>query len=433
MTRSLKTILSILAIASVLTDCGGGSSSSGSDVKTLVRLVNVSPGTGNVKVALAGVVATSSLPYHDASGYLDVASGTPELTVYSATTGALLYDVTNVAVASGTRSTIFIFGGSTGVTATLLPDDTTAASAGHTSLRLSHSATGIGALDLYLLPAGKSIQDAAPAYSSLGYAATTPFSEYASGSYSVILTPAGTKDIVYDSGAQTLPETGRVTVLVLGTGSGKLANVAMLQDDGSGTTAFIDNRYARFRFVNANPEAQAADVLVDGAVAFAGIPLGGWSAYGSVGAGSRDIKVQSSSVPGAYFYDDTRVLNAGFDYSLVVYGAAGGRPAGLLALQDNNLPPATGMAKLRFVNAISDGSACDAYVNDVVSLSNMGFATGSAYQEVAAGAFTLGFGPAGTGQQAARLPGQQLEAGHIYTVYLYGRGGNEVAVLAQDG
>ena len=81
MTWPVKTFLLILAIASVLAGCGGGSNSS-SDVQTQVRVVNVSPGTGNIKVALAGVVTTSSVPYHDATGYLFVASGTPEFTVF---------------------------------------------------------------------------------------------------------------------------------------------------------------------------------------------------------------------------------------------------------------------------------------------------------------------------------------------------------------
>jgi hypothetical protein len=432
MMRSMKTLLSMLAVAAVLAGCGGGSSSSSSNVNTLVRLVNVSPATDNVKVTLAGVVATSSLAYHDATGYVSVASGTPELTVYSATTGASLYDVTNLSIASGSRNTIFVYGGGTSVTATLLPDDTTAASAGHVSLRLSHSATGIGTIDLYLLPAGTAIRDATPAYSALAYAATTVFAEYASGTYSIILTPAGTKEVIYDSGAQTLSDTGRITLLVFGTGSGKLANVALLQDDGSGATAFVDNRHTRFRFVNAHPDTQAADVLVDGSVAFAGVPSGGLSAYGLAAAGARAIKVQASSAPGAYLYDGTRNLNAGVDYSLVVYGAAGGGPASLLALQDNNLPPASGMAKLRFVNAVSDGTAYDAYTNDAVVLTNMGFATASPYQSLAAGTFSLGYGPTGTGQQAVRLSGQQLDAGHVYTIYLYGRGASVAAVLAED-
>ena len=431
MTWPVKTFLLILAIASVLAGCGGGSNSS-SDVQTQVRVVNVSPGTGNIKVALAGVVTTSSVPYHDATGYLFVASGTPEFTVFSSTTGASLYDVSSLSISSGTRSTIFVYGGGTNVTATLLADDTTAASAGHFSLRVSHSATGIGALDLYLLPAGTAIQDATPAYSALDYAATTAFAEYASGSYTVVLTPAGTKEAIYDSGARAFPETGKVTLLVFGTGSGKLANAALLQDDGSGTTTFIDNRYARFRFVNALPEAPAADVLVDGTVASAGVAFGGLAAYGLASAGVRDIKVQASSAPGVYLYANPRMLSAGVDYSLVAYGAAGGGPAGLLALQDNNLPPASGKAKLRFVNAVSDGSAYDAYANDVVLLSNIGFATGSSYQQVDPGTFSLGYAPAGTGQQAVRLSGQQLDAGHVYTIYLYGRSGSAAAVLAED-
>jgi hypothetical protein len=104
----------------------------------------------------------------------------------------------------------------------------------------------------------------------------------------------------------------------------------------------------------------------------------------------------------------------------------------LLALLDNNLPPLSGMANLRFVNAVSDGTAYDAYANDAVVLTNMGFATASPYQSLTAGTFSLGFAPTGTGQQAARLAGQQLAAGHVYTVFLYGRGAGVAAVLAQD-
>jgi len=426
-----KTILSILALG-VLAGCGGGSSSS-SDVKTQLRIVNVSPGTGIVKVSLAGVVATDSLLFHAATPYLSVATGSPEFTVYSSTTGAVLYDVTNFSIASGTRSTVFIYGGGTDVTATLLSDDTTAASAGHFSLRLSHSATGIGALDIYLLAPGTAIGDATPAFSGLAYAATTGFVEYASGTYTVVLTPAGTKEVIYDSGTQTFAETGRMTLLVFGAGSSKLVNAALLQDDGSGITTFTDSRYARARFVNALSEAPIADVLFDGSVEFAGVAFAGLSSYGLVAAGGRNVKVQASNAPGTYLYDGSRTLGAAGDYSLVAYGAAGGGSASLLALQDNNLPPTSGKAKLRFVNAVSDGGAYDAYANDAVLLSNMGFATASTYQQVDPGAFSLGYAPTGTGQQAVRLSGQQLDAGHIYTIFLYGRASNLAAVLAEDG
>jgi len=426
-----KAILLIVALG-VLAACGGGSSSS-SDVKTQLRIVNVSPATGIVKVSLAGIVAADSLPFHAATAYVSIASGSPEFTVFSSTTGAVLYDVTNLSISSGTRSTVFIYGGGTNVTATLMTDDTTAASAGHFSLRLSHSATGIGALDVYLLAASMSLQDATPASSGLAYAATTGFAEYASGTYTVVITPAGTKEVIYDSGTQTFAEAGRVTLLVFGAGSSKLVNAALLQDDESGTTTFPDNRYARVRFMNAVPEVPAADLIFDGSVTFAGVALGGLSSYGLAAAGGRNVKVQASNAPGTYLYDGSRTLGAAGDYSLIAYGAASGGSVSLLALLDNNLPPTSGKAKLRFVNAVSDGGAYDAYANDAVLLSNMGFATASTYQQVDPGAFSLGYASTGSGQQAVRLSGQQLDAGHIYTIILFGRAGNLAAVLAADG
>jgi len=426
-----RAILLIVALG-VLAACGGGSSSS-SDVKTQLRIVNVSPATGIVKVSLAGIVAADSLPFHAATAYVSIASGSPEFTVFSSTTGAVLYDVTNLSISSGTRSTVFIYGGGTNVTATLMTDDTTAASAGHFSLRLSHSATGIGALDVYLLAASMSLQDATPASSGLAYAATTGFAEYASGTYTVVITPAGTKEVIYDSGTQTFAEAGRVTLLVFGAGSSKLVNAALLQDDESGTTTFPDNRYARVRFMNAVPEVPAADLIFDGSVAFAGVALGGLSSYGLAAAGGRNVKVQASNAPGTYLYDGSRTLGAAGDYSLIAYGAASGGSVSLLALLDNNLPPTSGKAKLRFVNAVSDGGAYDAYANDAVLLSNMGFATASTYQLVDPGAFSLGYASTGSGQQAVRLSGQQLDTGHIYTIILFGRAGNLAAVLAADG
>ena len=423
---AVSTVLVVIPVL-WLTGCGGG----GSADKAQVRFVHVSPGTDNLNATFDSATAASSLKYHDATSYQGIDAGSPEFKVQSVSTGATLVDAT-VTLTKDTHYTFFVYGGGTLVHAASLTDDTSDASSGKFKMRFSHSATGIGSLDIYLLSTGSSINDSTPAYSGMGYAANTGFIEYSSGDYTIVVAPAGSKEIVYDSGTQNLTGNSKVTLLIFATGSAKLVNAALLRDDGSGTTTFVDSLHARFKFMNAGIDLHAADVLIDGSATLAAIPYGGQSSYGSISSGARNIKIQASSAPGAYVYDQSQTLSAAYDYSLVIYSVTGTTAASLFALQDNNLPPASGKAKLRVVNAGSDSIAYDAYANYNKLLSAIAQATGSAYQELDSGTYVLSFAPSGTTTQTTTLSGQTLDATHVYTAYVYGRAGATAAVLIQD-
>jgi hypothetical protein len=99
-----------------------------------------------------------------------------------------------------------------------------------------------------------------------------------------------------------------VTLLAYATGSGKLVIGALLYTDSTGTTTFVDSSQARFKFVNAATDHGSVDVLVDGLAALANVPHGLLSAYSAIAAGNRNFKIQSSSAPGAYLYDQNKML-----------------------------------------------------------------------------------------------------------------------------
>jgi Domain of unknown function (DUF4397) len=416
-----------IALALLLGACGGGSDSN----RAQIRFVNVSPGTDSVNFSFADATAASAIAYHSASAYQGVDAGSPEFKVKSTTTGATLVDQT-VTIAKGTHYTFLIYGGGTAVSAASLVDDIEDASSGKFKMRLSHSATGAGSLDVYLLSSGTSVNDSTPAYSAIGYAANTGFSEYSSGSYNIVLAPTGTKEVIYDSGSQKLSEKTKLTLLIFATGSGKLVNAALLLDDGSATTNFADNLYSRFKFINAGTNLRTADVLLDGSVALANIPYGGVSSYATIGTGARNVKIEASSTPGAYLYDHAQTLSAGEDYSLVAYSVAGTSSANLFALKDNNLPPTSGKAKLRVVNASSDNTSYDAYIDYGKAVPGLAPATGSAYQELDGGTYVLSFAATGSTNQVVTLTGQALDAAHVYTVYVYGQTSAVAAVLVKD-
>jgi hypothetical protein len=423
-------VLILAAVGLSLGGCGGGGSADDGG-QAHVRVIHVSPATDSVSVAFGSSTFTSSLKYHTATSYQDVAEGTPELKIQSLVTGAAFVDA-NVTLTKDIHYTFFVYGGGTSVSTTQFSDETGDAASGKFRLRLAHFGTGLGSVDVYLLPTGSTVATSTPTYSNLAYTANIAFSDYSSGDFGIVLTPAGAKEVIYESGKQKFAEKSKVTLAVFAAGSGKLANVALVLNDGSGTTTFVDNLDARFRFIHTATDLQTADVLVDGSLTLANIPYGSQSSYSSTGAGSHNFRIQSSDTPGAYLYDQTLTLGAALDYSFVAYSTPGTGAVSIFTLEDNNLPPSSGKAKLRVVNAGSDSTAYDTYVNYSKLLSAVGQATGSAYQQLDSGTYVLSFSPAGTTTQAATLTAQTLDATHVYTVYVFGRSGAAAAVLVKD-
>ena len=417
MSKSVAVIVAV-ALALLLAACKGGDGDT-SNLKANIRFVHVSPDTDAVNIIYDSATVVTSLGYHGATPYQALDWGSKEVKVQSAVTGATYSDATISPTFQG-YYTYLLFGGGSSMSTLLLSDSVADADSGKFYLRAANVATGIGSIDIYLLSAGTTIDQVAPTFSSLAYGGTATFTQFTAGDYSLVVARAGSKDVIYDSGKQTAAAKAKVTLLVYATGSGKLVNGALLYSDTSGTTTFIDSSLARFKFVNAATDIGSVDVLVDGSVALANIPYGLLSAYNTIAAGNRNFKIQASSSPGAYVYNQNTTLATATDNSLVAYSVQGTGSAGLIALTDNNLPPVSGKVKLRLVNASSDTAAYDAYVNFSKLLSGLAQGTASAYQQLDPGTYTVTFTPAGTTTQAASLT-LQLDVGHVYTVYTYGR------------
>ena len=86
----------------------------------------------------------------------------------------------------------------------LLPDDTTAPSSGHFKARGVGLSPDVGAIDIYIT-AG-SVTDSVPTISGVSYTTVTDYTEGTPGSYRIIFTAAGSKDVLFQSDPQTLSE-----------------------------------------------------------------------------------------------------------------------------------------------------------------------------------------------------------------------------------
>jgi len=249
------------------------------------------------------------------------------------------------------------------------------------------------------------------------------------------ITAAGTKDVIYDTAARTFSEHSATDVVVYSKGSSKLPNVALLNHDSAGSGAVVDNVLAEYKVVNASQVSSPLNVLVDGGLQLSNIPYTGVSNYQRVSAGSHTFDVQATATPGASILSLQATLAPATDTSFALVGPAGGLQA--IVLKDDNLPPSSGSAGVRFVNTSVDVAAFDIFVNFRKQVSGLAQNTASPYVELSAAATTgtayeFDFNLAGTTTALLKLPSVLLAAGHKYTVYVAGPSTSLQGIVTQD-
>jgi hypothetical protein len=426
---TIRALLTMAAFAVLLAGCLG-SSGDQTFADGYYRFIHISPGAGNVSITANGGNVTSSLAYRAATNYYQLPWGTPPLQVQT-NPGGVTYINNNIPVAGSGHYSYFLYGGGASTIGLGVRDDVGDAASGQFLMREIHLATGIGGVDIYLLGAGASVATATPIFSSLVYGGNTGFAGFSIGDYNLVVTPTGSKTVIYDSGKQSFPQNSKVSLVIYATGSASLVNAALLFNNSAGTTTFVDNPAARFRFLSATADVPFVDLLIDSAVALGNVAYGGASQYGPIAAGTRNFKLEPTSNQGAYIYDQNQPVAGGYDYSLAAFSYTGTGAAGLMVMQDNNLPPPSGKATLRIVNASSDTSAYDCYANATKLVAGIASTTATAYQVLDGGTYTLSFNPAGTSSATTAVEAN-LAAGHTYTVYVWGTASAPVTGVVTD-
>ena len=182
---------------------------------------------------------------------------------------------------------------------------------------------------------------------------------------------------------------------------------------------------ARGMAVHASPDAPAVDLIVDGAVAGTGLAFPNNTAYLSVAAGTRNVKVNVAGT-------STTVINADLPVtggaSYTVFANDVVASIGAIVLTDDLTAPASGKAHVRFVHLSPNAPAVDIAVQGgPVLFPNKAFKQYTAFTPVAAGTYNLEVRLAGTATVALPLNGIVLESGKIYTVFAKGLAGGSGA------
>jgi hypothetical protein len=437
----LVALLCVVA-AVILGSCTGAGNgvTTVASTKSNLRIVNLIPNAnGPLDITLNGNLFAAGLPFESLQPYQQINAITqdnPTSTIQAFVTGSVsnLLSAT-IAPLGEINYSYIMFGPVSQPTGQFISDQTVDPGAGNFNLRVINGAAGIGAIDVYVTPPGADLGSASPVVAGIAYGTATGFANLAFGSLELRVTPSGSKTVIFDSPPHDYAERGQFDVVVYSRESGTLVNVALLSLDSSGTGTLLNNLLAQFKVVNASQVPSPLNVFLNGALVLSNIPYAGASAYQKTTAAMPALAVEATSTPGAVLLSLNPRLTPGTDSSILLEGPAGALAA--VIVTDNNLPPAFGNTRVRFVNASVDVAFLDVFVNFSRQVSNLPQNSGAYSLELAADSvsgttYQFGFNVAGTAQTLLTLPAVTLLAGHAYTIYVVGPGAALVGSVTQD-
>ncbi|MDQ3396779.1 MAG: DUF4397 domain-containing protein, partial [Deinococcota bacterium] len=183
---------------------------------------------------------------------------------------------------------------------------------------------------------------------------------------------------------------------------------------------------AAIRVAHLSPDAPAVDISVNGVSVFTGIGYRDVSDYEVVPSGSVQIRIAAGGTDDA-FIEAALTVEEGAYYTIAAMGFQANLEA--MVFRDNlrAFPPSNG-ASVRFLHASPDAGAVDVAVRDgEVLVENLNFGQASSYFFVPADTYNIDIRAAGTDTVAFALDNVQVRAGHVYTHFVIGSTGDEVA------
>ena len=387
------------AVPLMLAGCGGNGAGSAP-----VRLVNASVGYPNLGFMVESTQETTTdVAYGHASSYINVQAGAVGITL---TVG------NNAATSAQTRTinkdqrySLIAYGYLNELKPLLVAESNITPDTGKANINVLNTSVDMGAVDVYL-SATADLSVATQIGTSVGGVSQSAFTGVLAGAYFITVVGAGSvqqgiSDVRFQTPqAVTLTALKTYTVVLTPGASGVLANAIILTQgtaDATSPTAPYDNTTARVRAVTAVPGKATSVVGATAAGAVVTVLSSSttqkYSKYFVVHTGAAPtVTVNGAAIPVTMDSTDasgntTQVaaaLQAGGDYTILVYLDGSGNPVAKL-IEDNNTAAVTSAGvKFRLINLASDnqGLELSMSLNGVGIASNVPYGTASDYHEV---------------------------------------------------
>lgn len=315
--------------------------------------------------------------------------------------------------------------------ALLVAPDVSTSVSGKVQMRMINVAFGGPNYDLYITAPDVAIDGSfGPAFYSITPGSSTVSVQQSTGSYRLRATLAGSLTIVYDSGTIDFPVEGSTDILLYSLGSLQIPQGMILDVFGSDRRVVLTSSISAVRIMNAAPQSGPVVALFDGTAFTSALDYTVRSTYGFQAAGQHTITFEASSAPGTTIATIERVFESARDATIVVAGLPGATLA--FAVPDDNSPPPPNLARIRYVNAVSDNAAYDVFVGDTKQVSALAARTASVYFDVEPATLVVTFRDPATGAVALTVPDVSLSNGSIQTIYACGTAGQMSSLAAVD-
>lgn len=384
-----------------------------------LRVVHASPDAPAVDVFANGTPVATNAAFKAATAFASLPAGTVNLVVKVAGTNTTVLSA-QATLAPDSLTTVMAVNTAARLEPLVIPESPMGPAAGNLKVRVVHAAPAAPSVDVYVTAPSAALEAASPVLSNVPFKAFSDPLTVAAGEYRIRLTPAGTKDVAYDSGTVPLVSGSDLVLAAVpqDRGASPVTLLGLTRSASSPSLEVADNR-ALVRVTHASPDAPAVDVAVNGATVLANVPFPVSSAYLPVGSGSTRLQVKVAGTDTSVI-DATVPLAALKSYSVFAVNFVSGIEA--LLLEDDRSAPASGKARLRVIHGSPDAPAVDVAVNGSVAVPSLAFKAASGYLEVPAGTYGVEVRVAGT-STAVLAADLTLEAGAVYTVLAKGSAG----------
>jgi hypothetical protein len=215
----------------------------GSTGVAVVRIIQVSPGTGSIDAFVSDLQVANALTYGTATSYVQISDGSHTVALSPAGQDKTTLYKQVVAVYANTYLTIFAVNPSSSIAELVLTDNDTAPDTGDFKLRIVNvSPSAPGPVDVYVTAPSTSITDVPATFRNVSYQTAETYLQLPAGSYEVRFTTAGTKTVIADTAAFT-PAVGDIDTVALA-------------DAPGGGAPFQAYDYVDATFSNNNPTTQ---------------------------------------------------------------------------------------------------------------------------------------------------------------------------------
>ena len=196
--------------------CSGGSSNNGTGN---LRIFQASPDAPQSKVIVDSSSTQPTIDYGNDTGYLSIKSGSRRIQLVPASGSSSIFDQA-VSISKDGNETLLLTGAVASLQPVMLIDGGTTAKGNAGYVRVVNASQSMGPADTYIIPAGTGIAGVQPVTAALAFDKDTGYQLTAAGTYEVLLTAPGTKNVFVDTGPINLDSGKNHTVIALDRTSG---------------------------------------------------------------------------------------------------------------------------------------------------------------------------------------------------------------------